>query len=1181
MSKKIKQLFAIDVNRRIEEVIKVDQTDQKILISEIDEYVATDSIRRYYTAILERYFETPNKPHEGIAVWVSGFFGSGKSSFAKMLGLMLENKDLGGESASSRCASSIGDSRIEVVLKNIGERIPTESVVFDLSTDRGIRSGNQMLTEIMYRELLERLGYARDLDLAELEITLEDEGRFDDFKKAYTDSFQKDWDSEKGKVAFALSQASRVMHELDSATYPSPDSWVKSIKGRTELSANRLADRSLELMERRHPGRNLVFVVDEVGQFVARDVQKMLDLQGIVQAIGRVGRGKMWVVVTSQERLSDVVRGIDDTRVEHARLMDRFPQELQVHLEQSDISEVTSKRVLSKNAEAEGLLRKLFDENRGRLIANTQLTADIALPELTGEGFIALYPLLPYQVDLIIQVVSGLRTQGGASKHVGGANRTIIKLAQQLLINPAVALGDEDVGKLATIEHIYDLVKSNIESEIRDKIERIATEVHHPRAQSVAKSICLLQFVKSIHRTAENIAASLHEAVDGDTLLPEVKEALDQLEKAHKVRKGESGYRIPTPAEDDWEKQRAGLSAKPADMNRIYGQVIEGLWQPQPSHNLMDTKLFKGGLHLNGRQRVQGDIAIQLYLAEEGEEFEERVKEARSRSQTEDKDVFWVVPLDHQIDRTTVEVFRSDEILTRKERGAQTRAELSLVSEEKRRLTSNRDELKRLMLRAALEGTAYFRGNDRSPGEGATDLGRTVSGLLGEALPRVFDQFDLAAARVQKKDVDVLTTSENLHGLTTVFSTLKLLKDEGGKPVFDLDSGPLKEVFSRIENHYSYGKAATGKTLADEFGKEPYGWEFEAVRLFVLCLLRAGKVDVISKGQTIESALSVEAKNVFGNNNLFRAASFRPKQVLGFDELVKAGDAFKNTFGRELPDIASQGAVADAIRKEVDRYEEAVREQETLLKTNLLPGIDVLSEALNQMRAIRTGTEENAILSFNGAHAEIKEAIKRGKELSDVLNEATFHTIKTARERLSQQWVFLSSEPDCQKSLRQEADNLKDLLQRETFFKELPKIDQHSNTIQQAYEKRLDEAAKARADTYTDAVKKLEATPGWEQIEADQQQRIAEPLASRAVVEAGKAISIPQLRSDTDACPKRLEDAVSLVLRAVEGGRLVQVNATSYFSDGVETEEQLDSALTGLREECAKHIGEGKKVFLK
>src|SRR2546430_14821364 len=83
----IKTLFASDIHRRIEEVIKVDQTDEDVLREEIDEYVVTDSIRSHYTGIFERYGETPNKPHEGIGVWVSGFFGSGKSSFAKMLGL--------------------------------------------------------------------------------------------------------------------------------------------------------------------------------------------------------------------------------------------------------------------------------------------------------------------------------------------------------------------------------------------------------------------------------------------------------------------------------------------------------------------------------------------------------------------------------------------------------------------------------------------------------------------------------------------------------------------------------------------------------------------------------------------------------------------------------------------------------------------------------------------------------------------------------------------------------------------------------------------------------------------------------------------------------------------------------------------------------------------------------------
>src|SRR3954464_1008116 len=448
----IKSLFANDIHRRIEEVIKVDQTSDDILRDEISEYVVTDSIRSHYTHIFDAYQETPNKPHEGIAVWVSGFFGSGKSSFAKMLGLSIENRAVAGISAGDRFAQRAGDNKLQVLLKAINEKIPTHAVIFDVSTDRGIRSGNQMLTEIMYGLFLQSLGYAKDLDLSELEIGLEEKGQLARFEEEYKRLFKKDWAAEKGKVAFALSEASRVIHSLEPDTFPMADSWVKAVKNKADITPGKLAERAGELMKRRKPGLSLMFVVDEVGQFVARDVQKMLDLQAIVQSLGVRGRGKHWVVVTSQEELGELVSGLDDKKIELARLMDRFP--LQVHLEPSDISEVTSKRVLSKNAGAQTVRGKLFDENRGRLTEHTRLTAEIKLPDVTRDTFIELYPLLPYQIDLIIQVVSGLRTQGGASKHVGGANRTIIKLAQQLLINPAVNLASQSIGSVARLDQV-------------------------------------------------------------------------------------------------------------------------------------------------------------------------------------------------------------------------------------------------------------------------------------------------------------------------------------------------------------------------------------------------------------------------------------------------------------------------------------------------------------------------------------------------------------------------------------------------------------------------------------------------------------------------------------------------------------------------------------------------------
>jgi hypothetical protein len=452
----IASLFANDISRRIEEVIKVDQTAADIIAAEIEEYVVTDSIKRHFVDVLERYQETPQKPHEGTAIWISGFFGSGKSSFAKILGLAIENRDILGTPAAERFADRAGDNKLKVILKAINEKIPTHTVIFDVSTDRGIRSGNQMLTEIMYRLFLESLGYARDIDLAELEIVLENEGRLEAFKKAFLALHGKAWDEQKGMTIFAINEASAVLRELDPKTYPMADSWSKG-RPKIDISAGRFAERVVELMKRRKPGHSLMFVIDEVGQFVARDSQKMLDLQGIVQQLGVRGRGKYWIAVTSQEKLSEVVSGFEDRRIELPKLMDRFP--LQVHLEPSDIAEVTSRRVLKKKGAAETVLGKLYDDNRARLDVNAKITADITLPSITRESFVDLYPLLPYQIELVIDIVSGLRMQGGASKHVGGANRTIIKLAQQLLINPATKVAEAPVGTLVRLDQVYDLIE--------------------------------------------------------------------------------------------------------------------------------------------------------------------------------------------------------------------------------------------------------------------------------------------------------------------------------------------------------------------------------------------------------------------------------------------------------------------------------------------------------------------------------------------------------------------------------------------------------------------------------------------------------------------------------------------------------------------------------------------------
>ncbi len=166
MTMQIRELFRHDIDRRIEEVIKVDQTDEAALRRELEEYIVTDSIRGHYIEVLEAYNTMRTMPGEGTAVWVSGFFGSGKSSFAKNLGLALENRSVGGQGAGDLLATQMSDPRATTLLKLIHEHIPTKAVIFDVSSDRGVHPG-QSLTDITYRVILRELGYSRDRDLAE------------------------------------------------------------------------------------------------------------------------------------------------------------------------------------------------------------------------------------------------------------------------------------------------------------------------------------------------------------------------------------------------------------------------------------------------------------------------------------------------------------------------------------------------------------------------------------------------------------------------------------------------------------------------------------------------------------------------------------------------------------------------------------------------------------------------------------------------------------------------------------------------------------------------------------------------------------------------------------------------------------------------------------------------------
>src|ERR1700730_3981084 len=388
--KTIGDLLTRDLSHKIEEIIQVDQADEQSVYAEIKEYVATDSIRAQYHELLKAIAEAPSDPHESVGVWVSGFFGSGKSSFAKNLGYALENRTVLDSKFADLFKQQLGDTSTSDLLDLINAQTPTGVILFEVGKEADARKVTQRITELMYTVLLRELGYSEDFDIAELEIEIEAEGKLPEFIATCKTLLNKDWETVRSG-AQKMSRASAILHQLDPDTYTSADSWSHAQRNRdASINVGKVVKRTFELLGRRRKGKALVFIIDEVGQHVARSGDKIEDLRATIEEFGKVGKNLLkerkiiapcWIAVTSQEKLDEVVAAIDSKRVELAKLQDRFSY--RVDLAPSDIREVATKRVLAKKPEAEKPLKKLFSENQGQLNAALRLESNFRRNDIT------------------------------------------------------------------------------------------------------------------------------------------------------------------------------------------------------------------------------------------------------------------------------------------------------------------------------------------------------------------------------------------------------------------------------------------------------------------------------------------------------------------------------------------------------------------------------------------------------------------------------------------------------------------------------------------------------------------------------------------------------------------------------------------------------------------------------
>lgn len=1223
--KTIGDLLARDLGRKIEEIIQVDQADEQSVHAEISEYIATDSIRDQYYHLLKAIAEAPAEPHESIGVWVSGFFGSGKSSFAKNLGYALQNRTVLGSLFAELFKNQIGDSRIGDLLDLINVKTPTEVILFEVAKEADTRKVTQRIAELMYTVLLRELGYAEDFDIAELEIELEAESKLDEFISTCKSELKKDWETVRSG-AQKLSRASAILHKLDPNTYPSADSWAHAQRNRdASISVSKVVERTFELWGRRRKGKALVFIIDEVGQHVARSGDKIEDLRATIEEFGKVGKNLLkahkitapcWIVVTSQEKLDEVVAAIDSKRVELAKLQDRF--RYRVDLAPSDIREVATKRVLAKKPETESdaipNLRKLFVANQGQLNAALRLERTTRRTDINLDDFIHFYPYPPHYIDLCIGIMSGIRLQPGAPRHYGGSNRTIIKQAYEMLVSERTAFAKKLVGAMVTLDKVFELVEGNLSSEKRTDIHQIAERFKndpedHGWALRVAKAICLLEFIRDLPRTEANLAAVLVDEVGKATPLSEVQAAVKRLDAAKFIRNTEEGWKLQTAQEKNWTNERSGhLDPKPRERNELTRTALRQIFdEPEFKSYRYQNRSFRIGIGVDGASAGdEGDLPLILCVSDDADEFNQRIDEIRTESQqkSHDNDLYWLFCLTPEIDELVAQLHASRKMVDKyNQLSAQQKIspdEAACLQDEKNAKNTYENRLRDKLTEAMERGTGMFRGVQKDASALGKGLGEILKKLFGQVVPDLYPKLPMGSRPLKGDEAEHILKAADLKALPNVFYAgdqgLGLVVTEGIKHLVSINAEVAREVLDYLKNEHSYGNkdSRMGKALEKRFGGTPYGWERDMLRLILATLFRAGEIEVTYQGNRFHNYQDPASRTPFTNNPAFRSSLFSPRQTVGLKTLTQAVQQLEDLTGEEVD--VEEGAIALAFKKVAAEELEKLYPLKATAEAHRLPILDMLSEYQHTLAGIQSSASDDCVRMLAENNQDFGETRDKVRKLRERLDAEAIGVLRQARQATDPVWQRLSAH-NSSPELGATVEQLKTLLASEQFIDAWDDITAYTQKIVGSYRAAYCDLFDLRKKSYESAIEEIKNRTEWAPLDANNPSLAASllsPLQGRVgsdedkeAVEQGKSLgkaSLTEMESDLAAIDG-LKSSVLVKLQELSIGSekkapVRKVRVSEFLSRPIETQEELDKALALIRDSLQKYIDEGAIIIL-
>ena len=1199
----IKEVFKSDVTRNISPVIYFREQSPEKLQQEVEEYIITggfeggpkDGIHEQFVRLLKGiHRELTQGGRELPACWISGFYGSGKSSFAKLLGLSLDHRVLPGGQFLHDALLARDDSPQQAEFREAWEKLTgplkTISVVFDIGAIANRGEGVHLAVR---RELAKRLGYSPGSQaVADYVLKLELDGEYPRFLQLFQETHGRSWESSKAR-GLVEDEFSEVMSAQFPTRFENANVWADSKTGSNsnENSSVEATVRAIQsMLAQRAPEATVFIVVDEVSQYIHSDDERMLALQSFVSALGQQLHGRVWLMATGQQKLEEELEGSN-----LSKLKDRFPNHLRVHLSPANIRDVVHRRLLKKDPAREGELRQLYQQHGARLRNN-----GYGGERISEKDFLEIYPMLPGQVDLLMKIASNLRVRSSRMKGDDHAIRGLLQLLGELFREKK--LGELELGHLVTLEHIYDVQATTLDTDIQDTMARLLA---HPELESdskslrVAKAVALLELVADDEPAqAELVARCLYARLGDDNPLPEVKEALEKLSRLNFVTRSEKrGYRIQSSAGQEWVREKEAYSvtgqAISDEVKEVLGRLRARSERPRLKGRVFDTAAFysDGKMHDNVRIHSPKDQSVVAF------DFQFLPKSAdraparwinESSSEARRHRVIWVVGECALLRDAVRELLQSQHMLEvySPSRNSLSEGKRACFFEEQNLRERLLQNVEALVDQAFLAGSVFFQGKQLDHQKFAGAFAGVLHELGEEVLPQLYQHF--VDYSVSDTELEQLFDS-NLSGASDTFRATKL-------GILEVDSGRVEarcngEIPTRILDYLRAEKgAATGAELLTHFSSPPYGYYPDLVKASVLGLLRGHLVKLQTTSGLMTSYNDMGCRDIFLKLQEFKRADIvvageqtldgRTKsQILRFFEdffpqarIESDPEAIVNAVFQYFPQLAAE-------LREFYAKVERLRP----LRLELPAALDNLQELLEKCRRGRQA--EPTLQALKKHIHELRDGVQYLRTYDKLLFEKTLAILKQAQDLCAHQWAQLH-EYGCSESLQAAGQALEAQLKSPKPWEDLAKLEPVLDQIRTAYRTVREELLQRQFESLELERQNIRSCEGFHKLGPAETDSVLRPF-QRATGNTSAEATYPTLVYLRDTLPAALERAREEALEALDQALAdIEEAQTLPFElklqgEVIRDEADVERLLARLRERLLEQLKNKVRVRLK